>query len=286
MTPTEYPVYDFLTASKVERPLSAALKVWLSKFSGMFVERWLEFAPTEIQVTAMLIEARSFDAAQSRWTAPAVGLPIDINHGAVQGLVVVSRSDLLILMMEILSETITEKPADRELTSIESSLCELFFQHSIATFSEAWPAKEPLPIDAKAIDWQPNRCRLFQPERELISTGFEIRTSCGADAGPARVEWLFAKDDLKKLLGVTDAAPIAKSNQKIDPENLFALQIELTALLGSAELEMDQLLQLSVGDIVKLNQRIEQPLPLLVNDHPTFFAWPGRHGVMQCMQLD
>ena len=44
MTAKDYPVYDFLTASKVERPLSAALKVWLEKFAKMFGDRWKELA--------------------------------------------------------------------------------------------------------------------------------------------------------------------------------------------------------------------------------------------------
>jgi flagellar motor switch protein FliM len=283
----EYPVYDFLTASKVERPLSSALKIWLDKFSNVFLERWREFAPTEIRVTPRAINSTTFELAQSSWSQPSIGVVININQGAAQGMIVAQRSDLLILLMEILSETVLERPVDRNLTTIEGSLCQLLLEQSVRTFGESWPEKEVMPIEMGPVDEQPNRTRLFPPKHEVLITGFDIETSCGAPAGPACIEWIFAKDALKKLLKVTDPVmPDPNSQNRIPVENISKIMVDICARLGSAELAMDDLIDLADGDIIKLDQRIEVPVTLLVNDHPAFQAWPGRCGDQQCLQVE
>jgi flagellar motor switch protein FliM len=287
MTDVDYPIYDFVTASKVERPLAIALKVWLDKFAKMFVERWKEFAPTEIQVRPLAIDSTSFESLQAKWKQPAVGAPIIVNHGAVNGMIVAERVELLVLLMEVLCESLQEKPTDRELTSVETSLCQLLFEQSVATFGEAWPDKDILPTELEPMDWHPNRCRLFPPQHEVLVTGFEIKTSSAAETGPARLQWVFAKDEMKKLLGIESTVDsTATSGQKISAENISNIMVEVSAALGSTELDMNELIQLDAGDIVKLDQRIEVPLILFVNDQPVFEAWPGRNGDKQCFQVE
>jgi flagellar motor switch protein FliM len=286
MSNIDYPVYDFLTASKVERPLAKALQVWLDKFAKTFVDRWKEFAPSEIVVTPLAIDSVTFEAAQAKWVEPAVGVPIDVNTGTVHGMIVASRSDLLILLMEILCETLTERPADRELTTVEGSLCQLLFEQSVATFGEAWPDKEVLPVTMAELEWQPNRSRLLPPSSEVLTTGFSFQTA-SSEAGPSRIEWVFDKSEMKQLLGVESTSEATVSDAtKITSESISKLMVDVSASLGTTELDMSDLISLESGDIVKLSQRIQSPLILQVNDQPVFEAWPGRNGEKQCFQVE
>ncbi len=287
MSNIDYPVYDFLTASKVERPLVDALQVWLDKFAKTFVDRWEELAPNEITVTPLAINSVTFEAAQAKWVEPSVGVPIDVNGGAVHGMIVASRVDILILLMEILCETLTERPTDRELTTVEGSLSQLLFEQSTATFGEAWPDKDALPVTMSELEWLPNRCRLFPPSSEMLMTGFSFQT-VSLDAGPARFDWVFDKSEMTQLLGVKSEAKTAApvSANKITAESISNLRVDVSASLGRTELDMNDLINLEAGDIVKLNQRIETPLILQVNDQPVFEAWPGRNGEKQCFQVE
>lgn len=286
MIPLEYPLYDFRAASKVERPLAAALKIWQKKFSLLLAERWKEIAPTEIQVSPMLINAMTFEAARARWDHASTGVAINIKDNSVQGLLIAQRADLLILMMEIFSESLTARPADRELTTIEIALSQLFFQNAVATFGDAWPDKEPMPMKVKELDAEPKYSRMFPPQKEVLVTGFTIRTSGGSDAGPAKVEWIFAKEELRKLLGVAAVVAPAADGVKIPVENITTLVVEVAARLGMVELEMSELMALGEGDIVKLDQPIKTPLTLYVNQHPSLRAWPGRNGEQRCLMIE
>ncbi|HMP80345.1 MAG TPA: FliM/FliN family flagellar motor switch protein [Pirellulaceae bacterium] len=286
MRSSEYPVYDFLAASRVERPLALSLRTWMARFGPIFSERWMDFAPAAIQVNPMLINAMSFEAAQSRWKQPSLGVPISIHNDTVTGLVVLRRSEFLVLVMEILRESLTERPADRELTSIETSMCNMVFQQFAATLGEAWPDKEKMGIAVGSLERQPNHCRMFPPQKEVVVSGFEVRTSCAVATGPVCFDWVFGKEELKRLLGVKDGNQFQDDGQRVALESIHGLSVELAVELGSVDLLMSELLALTAGDIVRLDQRIDVPLNVTVNRQPVMKVWPGRRGDTQSVQIE
>lgn len=284
MTDKPYPVYDFLTASRVERALSSALKTWMAKFNKLFSERWSDFAPTQVTTSALLINAQSFEQTRMKWSQPGVGISVEIDGRqvpsagdvAVNGMLVISRVDFLLLMMEILGQSSHQKPDDRNLTAIESSMCQLFFQTVASVFGEAWPAKESLPISLREPIAEPDNSRLFSPQHEVLVTGFEIETELGAAAGSAQLHLVLDKTNLKQLLNVKDDRVDMTGAKKIDPENVEAIDVELSASLGTAHLLMSDLIQLEPGSIIQLDQSIHRPVSVLINETPALLAWPGK----------
>ncbi len=286
----DYPIFDFVSASQVERPLSQALKIWMSNCQKLFKDRWCEFSANEIQISPLLINAWTFATVRSKWTQPSVGLPITIKSAQqpaeIQGLLVIRRTDLIILMMEILSETLAEKPQDRELTHIELSLSELVLKNAVTALSEGWPAKETLPVSTAALDFEPTYSRMFSPKKEIISTGFEVRTSGGSEAGPAVLEWIFPKDELVSLLGVGSVPTSGQNTMKIDPQSVTQMNVNISASLGTAELAMGDLMRLAPGAIVRLNQRVDEPLTVSLNEQPKVLAWPGKKRNRPCVMVE
>jgi flagellar motor switch protein FliM len=290
MSTADYPKYDFLAASKLERPFSAALKAWFTKFHGLFRERWCDFALSEIQVSPLQTDSLSFDLARGKWTRPTIACPLTISgldrKSEVQGLLVAQCSDVVILMMEILSESLSSRPVDRELTSIEMAMCQLLFQTAASALSEAWLDKDMLPISLGEPDFQPNNSRLFAPSKEVIIQGIEIRTSSVAEAGPARFDWVLAKEELMNLLGVRKTSPAPGSAQKVDPELVSQIEIDVTAHLGSTELSMESLMRLAPGAIIRLDQRVDEPLVVMVNGKPKLAGWPGESNHKPCLLIE
>lgn len=290
MSPTEYPKYDFRAATKLERPLASPLNAWFSKFNKLFVERWADFASTAIHVNSVFGDSLSFEAARVKWINPTVACPVSIKSldrkTDVQGLLVAECADVIIVVMEILSEGLSARPPHRELTSIELTMCQLLFQTSVAALSEAWLDKDTLPISLGEFEFQPNNSRLFTPNKEVVVKRFEIRTSSSSQAGPAGFDWVLAKDELTQLLGARKTPQLAASTNKLDVDLLSQLEVEFSATLGSADLAMEALMQLAPGAIVLLNQRVDQPLCLSLNRQPKFSGWPGRSDNHTCVLIE
>ncbi len=64
--------------------------------------------------------------------------------------------------------------------------------------------------------------------------------------------------DDRKESSSTTGLPLIKDEQAL----LSKVDVELTIVFGSARMPLDKLLSLSAGDVVELDQKIEQPVSL------------------------
>ena len=64
------------------------------------------------------------------------------------------------------------------------------------------------------------------------------------------------------------------------------INIKLDAELGSARLDMTDLVTLSAGDIIILEQSVREPVPVRVNGEVLFHAWPGKQFNQQVLKID
>ncbi len=283
MTNADYPVYDFASAGSVPRSLTKAYQPWLSKFAESFVDRWRDFSPARIEIQITPATSRTFRDEQKRWADVCVGMPIRVDTTNVPGLLIANRQDLLRLLMQVLGGDPAEKILDRTLTTVELSLSQLVFETVAATLAESWPHKEPLSIGTDSMDVNPGRNRMFEPEQEVILAGITII----AAAGKTTIQWLLPKESLAQLLDVKlEVAAPNTGLPKIPIENIAGLEVTVSAQLGTALLNMSQLMSMSAGDIVALNQTVNSPILLSVNDQPLFEAWPGRVGNQQCLRVE
>jgi len=280
MSQPQYQVYDFASSARVERPLWVAFHHWLEKFAELFAEQWLNFSSSPITAVPKTIDADAFESLQSHWNKPAYGCEVAYKDNSTRGMFVFDRVDLLHLLMDILGDS-SHETEDRALTSVEQSLCGLIFEHSASVLGQSWPEQETLSVVSGKPDDQPNRNRMFAPDKMLLTSGLNIQiadTTIG-------LRLFLAKDETSKLLGVdTVAAPINPDN-KISPEKISEVSVQVTAGLGETELGMSDLASISVGDIIVLSQPVIEPLVVYANDQPIFRAWPGRVEQQQALSI-
>ena len=60
-------------------------------------------------------------------------------------------------------------------------------------------------------------------------------------------------------------------------DSLHQANIDAKAVLGNAEITIDQFLNLRANDLVTLDRAIDEPLTLEINDKPKFHVQPGKY---------
>ncbi len=63
------------------------------------------------------------------------------------------------------------------------------------------------------------------------------------------------------------------------------LALEVVGVLGQTKLTMGDLSNLKIGDLVLLEQKIDQPIILTIDDETHFHCWPGRLGNRQGIEI-
>jgi flagellar motor switch protein FliM len=277
----QYQVYDFASSARVERPLWSALNNWMEKFSQLFVERWSNFCLTPIRSNPSTIDAAEFESLQSTWAQPSCGVEVSFQQEATTGMLVISRVELLMLLMEILGDS-ADEIRDRELTPVELSLSELIFEQTAATMSESWPDQESLSFQLGELTNQPNRSRMFPLDKMLLVAGLNLQLTNRV----ARLQVVLAKEETTKLLGLAKPAPSEPNRSLLlSKDKLAEIEVQVTAGLGNAELAMTDLVSLTIGDIIVLDQCVNDPIVLFANDEPLFRGWPGRSNDKQALKI-
>ncbi len=299
MSNSPYYVYDFAANARVERPLAKAFSRWMQKLAELFAEHWKNFSATQIQTNELLVDSREFANFQSKWKLPAYAVEISFSveatnatsnttsnttsnatSTATTGMLVIDRVELLTLLMDVLGNT--DEIADRELTSVEDALCEMILQQAATAMVDSWQGVEGIVVNVGPVDQQPNRSKIFSSEKKLLASGVCIQVG----EASANIQVVLAKDETSKLLGVEtqrDSQP--KNNERLSPQKIAEIGVEVSAGLGSVDLVMDDLVSISVGDIIVLEQSVEEPVLMFVNHEPTFRAWPGRVASKQALKI-
>lgn len=68
-------------------------------------------------------------------------------------------------------------------------------------------------------------------------------------------------------------------------ENLSQVTLPVRVLLGNAELSVSDLVDLQPGDVIQLQQAVQQDVQVLVADHPRFLAQTGKVGNHLAVQI-
>ncbi len=279
--PTPYQRYDFAAAARVERPLWTAMNNWMLDSAELFTENWLDFSSTQIGAVPSIIDAQTFGALQESWTAPMLAVPVSAPNEPELGMLVASRTELLVLLMDILGGS-SETESDRELTSVEVSLSKLILEQCCVCLGHGWQKQQPLELTVGEIDQTPNRSRMFPLEELLMTSGLSIQVGDKETS----VNCIWVKSRIQRLLDVDlTKKDNPNPNVEISLDSLAEVEVELRAWFGSAEISVDELATITSGDILVLDQPIERPLEVTANEEPAFVAWPGRQQNLQVLKL-
>ena len=174
-------------------------------------------------------------------------------------------------------------PNKREPTSIERGLIAQIANELIPAFNEAWQHLADLQITIAELALSAALLRIAAPSEVVAVLRFEVRVSNSGRT--AQVSICFPHAALEPLLPRLSASTWYATGKQADEawsEDLDrALQstpITVRAMLGTVEISVEELASLAVGDIIKLDERADQPILLTIADAARGLGIPGRSG--------
>ena len=172
---------------------------------------------------------------------------------------------------------------DLELTLVENSVARIFINEIAAALQKSWMGADILELTVNSMDRDPIKSRGFR-SKDLVS---KICVELECQSGTAELHWVSPRQDLEMLLNtIRDARnPIEKTPKHPDPAIVSQARFDVLTVLGSASLPMLDVANLEEGQLIKLDQRIDVPLEVRVNDLPTYHAWPGKRGSKQALEI-
>lgn len=216
---------------------------------------------------------------------PALTICQQMEFAPLEGKVVVEMNPQIVFAMldRLMGGLGTGPYREREMTEIESSLINRILAGMTGYFSEAWKNVAELKPRFLSIESNPQFLQLTTPNETVLVVS--ISAKVGSTTGLINVciphvtiEPLMPRLTTQYFMDVAKSKQTRTSDVTRLNTSLRQMEVNVSVQLGQAELMMQDVLNLQVGDVIALKAPIQLPVTVFVDDVPTFKASVGRHG--------
>lgn len=164
-------------------------------------------------------------------------------------------------------------------TDLEKAILKIPFGKVLASYGEAWSEVQPLEAKFQSLEFNPNAVYICSPSETMVVTSFAIELAQAEGLLSLCLPFKYLKEMTPKesfdvhILKTSMALP--KDDKIIFPESIHRAKVPVAVSLGRAELLFQELLGIEVGDTIRLDSEITEPLKIKVNDKTKFLGQPG-----------
>lgn len=178
----------------------------------------------------------------------------------------------------------------RELTEIENSVMEGVIVRILANMREAWTTVIDLRPRLGQIETNPQFAQIVPPAEMVVLVTLE--TKVGDEEGMINfcLPYITLEPIISKLSTQFWFSSVRRNSTSqymaIIKDRLSTVEVDVVAEVGSLDVPVRDVLNLRVGDVVRLpNVRVDDPFRLSVGNKPKFFCQPGIIGKKAAVQI-
>ena len=276
--------YDFTKHTGLAIESADQLSEWLSAFCGLLKEFWYKTTETSRTFSARYEATTTFKECRPSFSASSVAYQINIGFKKIPSILLIERPIAIAYSLEMTGDKCAKLPPDRQISPIENALIECLFEQFAALLGEAWPHQEPIQTALGTLLETPHRSRIFSPEEVVVTHHISIEAAFGKHS----LIWVAPKSLFEELFSPSeDLLGANNSESKALMEKISLLiPIGIRVILGETSVRVSDLPAIKQGDVIVLNQKISEPLPVTVGEQHRFLAWPARKGSRQSIQIE
>lgn len=166
------------------------------------------------------------------------------------------------------------------LTEIDKLLMSQLFEKAVVNMQEAWSSLVDIDPVLEDFEVNPQFLQMVSPNETVVIVS--LNTTIGEASGLINIciphivlEPIIPKLSVHYWMQTTPKNRDPESYNKLT-QNIKQARVEAKTLLGQTSISIDELLNLQNNDIIGLNQAIDNPLILEINDEPKFYVQPGK----------
>lgn len=169
---------------------------------------------------------------------------------------------------------------ERELTEIEQSVIEDVITRILVNLSSAWSAVVEVDFQLQRMEFRPQFVQVVFPTEIVLTVSFE--SSVGSFEG--FINLCFPFTSMQEILDGFNTEKWFSERRGEErrelalKDELAAIRAPLSVVLGKTRLPLADIKRLKVGQVIRLDTRVDDLVVVKVGKTPAFTAWPGTVG--------
>lgn len=169
------------------------------------------------------------------------------------------------------------------LTDLERAILRRPLSRILNAYGQAWKEFKPVDPQWETLELNPNAVYLYPPTEQMVVTTFQIDVGQAQGLLNVVVPFRYLKNSIPRTSydefvltrgGGTQGGQMA-SVTPLFANKIGTAKVPVSMSLGRAELLFRELLTIEVGDTIKLDTEIREPLRIKVNGRTKFRGNPG-----------
>jgi flagellar motor switch protein FliM len=281
--------YDLTSQDRIIRGRMPTLEMTSEKFARMF----------RTTLSSMLRKVTSVSAVSTNMVKfgeflKSIPVPTSMHLFKLEPLrgsaLIIVESKIIFMLVDIIfggSGRNAFKIEGREFTAIESSIIKKVILSALGDIEKAWQSMIELKISYQRSEINPQFVQLVPPTDVVVVSTFEIEVEYSSGTISLCIPYSTLEPLRDRLQAGYQSEQLEVDKNWISrfKSNLLASKVDLTARLGSAEINASEVINLKKGDVIPLSQCIADPINIYVEGVNKFRGRPVIHKGNQAVQI-
>lgn len=275
--------YDFRRPDKFSKEQWHTLQAMNETFARLAGAAYSSRLRALVAVRLSSIDQGLYEEWQSQVPGKTVCYVLSL-HPLPGNIVVEFNQDVAVEVIDrLLGGTGLVLERSRDLGEIEMVLLRSFASTIMGSLQEVWSAVTPIEPELQDLGLDVGLVQVARANDVVISAFFEVAIADHLGAMSICVPYTVIEPVASKLsaqvwMGTGGDGTSRPMTRKRLEALLGTAPLELSVELGSVELPVSAVIEMSEGDTLLLDSRPERPLPMLIDGHPRFLCRPGLIG--------
>jgi flagellar motor switch protein FliM len=279
--PVAYEAYDFRRPDKLSKDQLRTLQMLHETFARLFASSLSAYLRVSAHVDLVSVEQLPYNEYMRSLTSSIITV-VSMEPLVGQALVEVEFNVVLSMLDRLLGGPGNMVKNSNVLTEIEKALTESIVNRALAEFKNAWDNVVQFFPRREGMETQAQFIQIVPPNDTVVSILFEIKIGDQRGAMSICIPYLVLKPLTAKLSAQRWFASAHLENVGKNAETL-AKRLETTRVtcacrLGTAEISVQELMDLKVDDTLVLNRRCTDEVDMLIGGQIKFKGKPGTSG--------
>ena len=282
--------YDFRTANRFPKEQMRTFHVVFETFSQLFSNKLSSILRVSCECDVLSIEECSYSEFNNSLPAPVV-LAIMEAPPMYGSLIAQMSPEFAYMLISRLFGGVTTGENSKQFTEIELALVERVLRQAIGVFDEAWDKVIELDAQIDRIETSSQFAQITAPNEPVAVV--IINVTMGDETGlmsiciPHTAIEPVAQQLNTRMWYSSGVRDDDKSGERaaILSGKLLQTPIPLIAYFDQTPATVSDIVNLQIGDVIKLDHGIDQPLTVNVQHIPKFRATIGTLGYKYALQV-
>ena len=283
-------LYDFRHPDRVSKEQMRALRTIHERFGRVFATYLSSTLRMMVDIKVDSIDQVTYSEYAMSLTTPACIYVIRMENLNGSGLIEFSSDLFFILLERQLGGVGKSSIENREVTIIEQKVLEKVLLNALTFLNEAWESITDLGCKLESFETNAQFVQIAPPSETVVIVILDVYIKDKTYNINLAIPYYVIEPVMQNLssqtwIALTQHAGQQDQSNKVK-ENILQTEVDLIARLGTADINIKEFINLQKGDLIRLNENINDPLKISVNENLKFLASPGTSGSHKAIEIN